>query len=297
MAPGGVVDLARAGSLNQESIRIAMRLSVAIVLFIVAAAHAASRPHEWKAINYAPRGHPYFVCSTTGSARMRQQAWKFGRWPMPIWPRLRRSGFKRGPFVPVGSAYIRRFPPRACNQDSGNVGLRLFRSSVIGEPPMGGPGRVHRHGGEHNIWVPPGRVRMDERGQIPRLRLARHDAPSRRRPLCAGIHTAADVTLIAPAVQALGSGSPAKCAEKAMKCRAAAQRRREPVSSASATRSGRIRQSYATSRKRGLSRPRGKVGSGWPPFLHQAWAKIDQVLAGIMRSAVSWLLLVPMGRF
>ena len=38
-----------------------MRLSVVIVLFIATAAHAASRrPQEWKAINYAPRGHPYF---------------------------------------------------------------------------------------------------------------------------------------------------------------------------------------------------------------------------------------------
>ena len=60
MARGGVVDLARAGSLKQERIRIAMRLPAVVVLFIATAAHAASRPHEWKAINYAPRGHPYF---------------------------------------------------------------------------------------------------------------------------------------------------------------------------------------------------------------------------------------------
>src|SRR6266446_4512521 len=60
MARRGVVDLARAGSLKQESIRIGMRLPVVIVLFIATAAHAASRPQEWKAINYAPRGHAYF---------------------------------------------------------------------------------------------------------------------------------------------------------------------------------------------------------------------------------------------
>lgn len=36
-----------------------MRLLVIIMLF-VAAADAAGRPREWKAINYAPRGHPYF---------------------------------------------------------------------------------------------------------------------------------------------------------------------------------------------------------------------------------------------
>jgi hypothetical protein len=36
-----------------------MRLLVIIMLF-VAAADAADRPREWKAINYAPRGHPYF---------------------------------------------------------------------------------------------------------------------------------------------------------------------------------------------------------------------------------------------
>jgi hypothetical protein len=36
-----------------------MRLLVIIVLFIEAAG-AAVRPREWKAINYAPRGHPYF---------------------------------------------------------------------------------------------------------------------------------------------------------------------------------------------------------------------------------------------
>ncbi len=36
-----------------------MRLLVIAALFI-AAADAASRPQEWKAINYAPRGHPYF---------------------------------------------------------------------------------------------------------------------------------------------------------------------------------------------------------------------------------------------
>ena len=43
MARGGVVDLARAGSLKQESIRIAMRLSVVIVLFIATATHAATK--------------------------------------------------------------------------------------------------------------------------------------------------------------------------------------------------------------------------------------------------------------
>ena len=36
-----------------------MRLFVIAALFL-AAAGAASRPREWKAINYAPRGHPYF---------------------------------------------------------------------------------------------------------------------------------------------------------------------------------------------------------------------------------------------
>ena len=36
-----------------------MRLLVIIVLFIEAAG-AAVRPWEWKAINYAPRAHPYF---------------------------------------------------------------------------------------------------------------------------------------------------------------------------------------------------------------------------------------------
>ncbi|MGO9261765.1 MAG: hypothetical protein ACLQU1_36510 [Bryobacteraceae bacterium] len=36
-----------------------MRLLVIIVLF-VEAANASGRPQEWKAINYAPRGHPYF---------------------------------------------------------------------------------------------------------------------------------------------------------------------------------------------------------------------------------------------
>src|SRR5260370_33356304 len=47
--------MARAGSLKQETTRMAV-----IVLFIATAAHASSRPQEWKAINYAPRGHPYF---------------------------------------------------------------------------------------------------------------------------------------------------------------------------------------------------------------------------------------------
>src|SRR5258707_874504 len=38
-----------------------MRLSAVIVLlFIAAGSDTASRPQEWKAINYAPRGHPYF---------------------------------------------------------------------------------------------------------------------------------------------------------------------------------------------------------------------------------------------
>lgn len=37
-----------------------MRLSAVIVLFIATAAKPSSRPQEWKAINYAPRGHPYF---------------------------------------------------------------------------------------------------------------------------------------------------------------------------------------------------------------------------------------------
>src|SRR4051812_16768696 len=37
-----------------------MRLSVVILLFIATAAHAASRPHQCKPINYAPRGHPCF---------------------------------------------------------------------------------------------------------------------------------------------------------------------------------------------------------------------------------------------
>ena len=37
-----------------------MRLKAVIALFAATAAFAASRPQEWKAINYAPRGHPYF---------------------------------------------------------------------------------------------------------------------------------------------------------------------------------------------------------------------------------------------
>jgi hypothetical protein len=37
-----------------------MRLPAVLVLFIATAADLASRPQEWKAINYAPRGHPYF---------------------------------------------------------------------------------------------------------------------------------------------------------------------------------------------------------------------------------------------
>jgi len=36
-----------------------LRLMGIVALFI-AAAHAAGRPQEWKAINYTPRGHPYF---------------------------------------------------------------------------------------------------------------------------------------------------------------------------------------------------------------------------------------------
>jgi hypothetical protein len=38
---------------------MAMRLLIIIVLFI-RAADGASRPQAWRAINYAPRGHPYF---------------------------------------------------------------------------------------------------------------------------------------------------------------------------------------------------------------------------------------------
>jgi hypothetical protein len=38
---------------------LSLRLLFITALFI-STADAATRPHEWRAINYAPRGHPYF---------------------------------------------------------------------------------------------------------------------------------------------------------------------------------------------------------------------------------------------
>src|SRR5262249_52472046 len=56
-AVGGVVDLARRRSLRQE--HLSMRVLFMATL-LLSTADAAPRPQEWRAINYAPRGHPYF---------------------------------------------------------------------------------------------------------------------------------------------------------------------------------------------------------------------------------------------
>jgi hypothetical protein len=61
-----VVDPASVGSLNTEDQPDCHATAGAIYMFIAMAAGQMSRPQEWRAVNYAPRGHPYFGCSTTG---------------------------------------------------------------------------------------------------------------------------------------------------------------------------------------------------------------------------------------
>ena len=78
------------------------------------------------------------VCSTTGSARMRQQDWKFGRWPMPIWPRCAAPASTRSICTCGISLHstisTRSMQPRFRKRRASPILIQRYRRAANGRP-------------------------------------------------------------------------------------------------------------------------------------------------------------------
>src|SRR5437879_8976900 len=101
-------------------IALLMRLLFVTVLFL-STADATTRPQEWKAINYAPRGHPYFRMLYDWFSRDAASGLEVRAMADADLAMLRRSGFN------AVHLYLWDQPTFYDSTESGRTGLRRFQ--------------------------------------------------------------------------------------------------------------------------------------------------------------------------